>query len=264
MSASPTGFICENQPPIQVRAIQPHYLRIRDQLVSDLAQGVLPGESQLPPEREMAERFGCTRVTLRQALQLLETDGLIYRQNRRGWYVSPPRIRYDPTRITGFMEYVRAQGRVPRTECLHAELRSAGAWLAKRMGLDHPEEPVFYLLRRRWVDQRPVLLERNYLRASWCPQLLSADLDGSLTSQLRERFGRVQSRCELLMRPEPLDEQQAELLQYSSASSSFCIERLCYGEQGQAVEFDQEFWRPDALAVVVATQYQEDGLDVGA
>lgn len=255
MSGHPSGFVCEIQPRMQVRAIQPHYLLIRDQLVSDLTQGVVAPESQLPSEREMAERFGCTRVTLRQALQLLETDGLIYRQNRRGWYVSPPRIRYDPTRITGFMEYVAAQGRVPRTECLHAERRPAGAWLAKRMGLDHPEEPVFHLQRRRWVDHRPVLLEYNFLRVSWCPDLLSTDLNGSLTRQLRERFDRVQSRCELLMRPETMNDDQAELLQHSAGSSSFYLERLSFGEQGQAVEFDQEFWRPDALAVVLSTAY---------
>ncbi|WP_033955422.1 GntR family transcriptional regulator, partial [Pseudomonas aeruginosa] len=104
------------------------YLRIRDQLAADIAQGVL--QVKLPSERELAERFLCTRITLREALQQLETEGLVYRENRRGWFVAPPRIRYNPTRTTGFMEYVSAQGRQPRTETLHAERRAAGAWLA--------------------------------------------------------------------------------------------------------------------------------------
>ncbi|MGI0699068.1 GntR family transcriptional regulator, partial [Pseudomonas aeruginosa] len=92
------------------------YLRIRDQLAADIAQGVL--QVKLPSERELAERFLCTRITLREALQQLETEGLVYRENRRGWFVAPPRIRYNPTRTTGFMEYVSAQGRQPRTETL--------------------------------------------------------------------------------------------------------------------------------------------------
>lgn len=246
-------------PRLSLRAPQPHYLRIRDQLVADLAAELLPTGSRLPPERELAERFACTRVTLRQALALLETDGLIYRQDRRGWYVSPPRIRYDPTRITGFMDYVATQGRAPRTECLHAERRSAGPWLAKRMGLDHPQQQVFHLQRRRWVDQRPVLLEYNVLVADWCPELLSADLSTSLTRLLRERFGHVQSRSELFMHPETLNDAQAERLQVSPGSNGFYLERLSFGEDGQPVEFDQEFWRPDALAVVLETRYPEAG-----
>ncbi|MBK4998102.1 GntR family transcriptional regulator [Pseudomonas sp. S31] len=252
-----TSFVSESQPSNTWRASQPHYLRIRDQLVADLGNGRLGADSKLPAERELAQRFGCTRVTLRQALQLLETDGMIYRQDRRGWFVSPPRIRYDPTGIIGFMDYVALQGRTPRTECLHAERRPAGAWLAKRMGLEHAEEPVFYLQRRRWVDQRPVLLECNVLVADWCPQLLEADLNTSLTTLLRERFGRVQSRSELCMYPGTMNDFQAERLQVSPGSSSFYLERLNYGEHGQPVEFDQEFWRPDALAVVLQTPYPE-------
>ncbi len=234
---------------------QAQFLRIRDQLAADLAQGVLDSQGKLPVERDLAERFGCTRVTLRQALQQLEVEGLIYRENRRGWYVCPPRIRYDPTRITGFMDYVSAQGRTPVTECLHAEQRPAGSWLATRMGLASADEPMFFLQRRRWVDGRPVLLELNALVASWCPELLQADLNTSLTTLLRERFGRVQSRCELTMHPGTVNEEQAELLQLTAGSSSFYLERLNFGEADQPVEFDQEFWRPDSLAVVVDTRY---------
>ncbi|MBG6731110.1 GntR family transcriptional regulator [Pseudomonas aeruginosa] len=107
------------------------YLRIRDQLAADIAQGVL--QVKLPSERELAERFLCTRITLREALQQLETEGLVYRENRRGWFVAPPRIRYNPTRTTGFMEYVSAQGRQPRTETLPAAPRAAGAALAAKL-----------------------------------------------------------------------------------------------------------------------------------
>lgn len=163
----------------------------------------------------------------------------------------PPRIRYDPTGIIGFMEYVAAQGRSPRTECLHAERRPAGPWLVKRMGLEHPEEPVFYLQRRRWVDQRPVLLECNVLVADWGPKLLDADPNNSLTTLLRERFGRVQLRSELSMHPETMNDIQADLPQVSGGSSSFYLESLSFGGRGQPVEFDQEFWRPDALVVVL-------------
>ncbi|GFM83126.1 hypothetical protein PSCICN_38180 [Pseudomonas cichorii] len=52
-----------------------------------------------------------------------------------------------------------------------------------------------------------------------------------------------------------IDEHQAELLQLTVGSSSLYLERLNFGEQDQPVEFDQEFWRPDALSVVMETRY---------
>ena len=228
------------------------YLLIRDQLAADIAQGVL--QVKLPSERELAERFLCTRITLREALQQLETEGLVYRENRRGWFVAPPRIRYNPTRTTGFMEYVSAQGRQPRTETLHAERRAAGAWLAKRMGLED-SAPVYFLQRRRWVDERPVLIELIALDAGWCPGLLDHDLDTSLMSLLRERFGLQPTRCQLAMHPTALNAAQAEPLQLAPGSPALYLERLSYAEGQRVVEFDQEFWRPDALEIVLDAAY---------
>ena len=59
--------------------VSPHYLRIRDEIAADVASGTPCADHKFPSEREMAERFGCTRVTLRQALQQLEAEGVVYR-----------------------------------------------------------------------------------------------------------------------------------------------------------------------------------------
>ncbi|QRY78456.1 UTRA domain-containing protein [Pseudomonas sp. PDNC002] len=232
----------------------PHYLRIRDQLARDIANASL--SQRLPAERELAERFGCTRVTLREALQQLETEGVLYRENRRGWFVSPPRIRYNPTRTTGFMDYVQAQGRVPRTEVLAAECRVAGPLLARRMGLDEDAE-VFRILRRRWVDERPVMLEEITLDASWCPGLLDHALDTSLTRVLRERLGLSLSRSELAMHSTALEEVQATPLQLTPGSPGLYVERSSYIGDGRLVEWDQEFWRSDALEIVIDARYPD-------
>ncbi len=123
------------------------------------------------------------------------------------------------------MEYVSAQGRQPRTETLHAERRAAGAWLAKRMGLED-SAPVYFLQRRRWVDERPVLIELIALDAGWCPGLLDHDLDTSLMSLLRERFGLQPTRCQLAMHPTALNAAQAEPLQLAPGSPALYLERL--------------------------------------
>ncbi|RMS59524.1 hypothetical protein ALP65_01143 [Pseudomonas aeruginosa] len=115
--------------------------------------------------------------------------------------------------------------------------------------------PVYFLQRRRWVDERPVLIELIALDAGWCPGLLDHDLDTSLMSLLRERFGLQPTRCQLAMHPTALNAAQAEPLQLAPGSPALYLERLSYAEGQRVVEFDQEFWRPDALEIVLDAAY---------
>jgi len=58
-------------------------------LSENIASGLFAAEGRLPSERELSEQFATTRITLREALSQLEGQGLIYRQVRRGWFISP-------------------------------------------------------------------------------------------------------------------------------------------------------------------------------
>lgn len=72
------------------------YVEIKIAVEEQIESGLLPPGQKLPPERKLAESFNTTRVTLREALSLLEIEGKIYREDRRGWFISPPPLSYDP------------------------------------------------------------------------------------------------------------------------------------------------------------------------
>ncbi len=228
--------------------------RIVDALLARIAGGEWAADQRLPVERELAALFGCTRITLREALQQLESEGHIYRENRRGWFVSALRVRHDPTSIAGFMQYVAAQGGTPRTELLSARRQPAGATLARQLELDDAQAEVFVLQRRRWIGRRAVLLETNALLAAWAPTLLDHDLAGSLSAVLGQRLGLRQARSRLSMYPATLGAEQAALLQSTAGTPCFRLQRVSYAADGRAVEFDIESWRHDVLEVTVEVQ----------
>lgn len=228
--------------------------RIADVLLARIAGGEWAADQRLPVERELAALFGCTRITLREALQQLESEGHIYRENRRGWFVSAPRVRHDPNSIAGFMQYVAAQGGAPRTELLGAHRQPAGATLARQLELDDAAAEVFVLQRRRWIGRRAVLLETNAILAAWAPSLLEHDLAGSLSAVLGQRLGLRQARSRLSMYPSTLDAEQAALLQSTAGTPCFRLQRVSYAADGRAVEFDIESWRHDVLEVTVEVQ----------
>ena len=65
----------------------PKYLAIRDVIANEIESGQLSSNTKLSSERLLSEQFSTTRVAVREALLALEMDGLIYRLDRRGWFV---------------------------------------------------------------------------------------------------------------------------------------------------------------------------------
>lgn len=227
--------------------------RISDIILHDIDRQVWSADQPLPVERLLAGRFHCTRVTLREALQQLEAQGRVYRENRRGWFVSAPRLRYSPASIDGFMQYAASQSRSPRTELLSAFEQPAGPIFAEQLGLPGADTPVVILKRRRWLGRRAVLFEINVLRASWCPDLLKHDLQGSLSVIFGERMGLHMSHSETRMHAGSLPAEPAQLLFGRRGMPCIHIQRLSRADDGQAVELDCEYWRADALEVVVSS-----------
>lgn len=228
----------------------PVYLQLRDRLRAWIEAENLSSQHRLPSERELAQRFNTTRVTVRQALAQLEADGRIFRSNRRGWYVTPERLRYDPSRDVGFNQYVTDQGYTPRTETLSKQLIEAPAWLSTVSGLEQGA-PVYQILRRRYVDTRAVLVEHNYINPAHCSGLLSENTDASIWALFRDRFGLHPQHRQLEIYSLALKQPEADALGVSHGAAGLYIQRLSHDQQGTFLELDREYWLHDALKIVV-------------
>ncbi|WP_027859466.1 UTRA domain-containing protein [Marinobacterium jannaschii] len=220
------------------------------QVVEYLRQRIESGEwkpdDKLPSERTISETIHTSRVTTREALKQLEAEGKIYRSNRRGWFVTPERIRYNPARVSYFMEYVAEQGFEPFSRQLSKTLCAAGGRLAARMSVDADEE-LLQIERLRGVDGRPVYFEQIYLRPSQLPGLAEKDLEHSVSAVLRQQYGREYDQVELDISVASLSAEQAELLQAPAGYTCLVIQRLTRDQYGTVIEYDREFWRHDAL-----------------
>lgn len=225
---------------------------LRDVLARRIETGDLQPGSQLASERELSEQCGMTRVTVREALQQLETEGLVYRMNRRGWFVAARRLDYDPVEDAGFMRNVSRQGRTPKTETLLKEKLQASPWLASHLGV-RVGTAVFRLQRRRCIDERPVLIEDIFLIAQRYPGLLKANLDGSLSEVLAQRYGVRTQRSRIVLTSTALLGAQADALLVASGTPGLLLTRTARDSDGQVVEFDQEYWRHDVLNIALTT-----------
>ncbi|MDH2420296.1 UTRA domain-containing protein [Cobetia amphilecti] len=227
-----------------------YYLHLTDRLREQLEDPDAFEEGRLPSERVLAERFDTTRVTLRQALGQLEGEGRIHRSNRRGWFVSPPRLDYDPTRDSGFNDYVTAQGRRPRTEVLLTDVQAYPP-AAQALGLT-AQTPLYHIRRRRFVDERAVLSESMWVVPERAPGLLEEGQFGvSLWAELRGRYGLTLAHRELRFYSESLGEQAARELGVAMGSPGLTVRRATFDEQHRPIGYDEERWLHNALCITV-------------
>lgn len=232
-----------------------HYQQIQRYFSELIRHKALIAGSKLPSERVIGEQFKLTRITVRQALQNLEAEGLIYRENRRGWFVTPPAVVYDPASYLSFNLYVSEQGYQPSTQKLAQQLEPANAYIASLMGI--PENtPVLFLHRRRYIDQRPVLIERMYINIALLPGIEDEDLTQSLSQLLKNKYQIEYHNMDLFFKSTSLPAHAANDLGISAGQSGLHIERINYlsndENNKQVLEIDYEFWRHDAVTINIA------------
>jgi DNA-binding GntR family transcriptional regulator len=57
---------------------------VAEQLRREIALGIIQPGSRLPSERDLAQLFGVSRITVQQAVNLLESEGLVWARRGRG------------------------------------------------------------------------------------------------------------------------------------------------------------------------------------
>ena len=160
----------------------PKHVRVRE-YVRALVEDAEPG-SPSPSERELVQRFGVARMTVRQALDALVVEGLLERVPGRGTFVADSRPEPGPA-LLGFTEEMRRRRLSTRSRTLLARRETAGPGVARALDLQ-PGDPVVHWQRLRCADGAPLCIEDAYLSEALVPGLLER-LPESLYAELAVR-----------------------------------------------------------------------------
>ncbi|MBW1639597.1 GntR family transcriptional regulator [Microbacterium resistens] len=211
------------------------------------ARSAAPG-TLFPSERVLAEQFGVARMTVRGALDALESATLIRRVPGRGAFVQRPLVTQSEV-LRSFTEDMRLRGMVPGTGPGRSERRTADAYLAERLEISEGD-PVFFFERVRTADGEPMALERTNVPAERFPGLLDRIHDDeSLYDVLSSSYGVVVDSAEQTVAIAQLTSSDARSLGTDPGAPSFALARTSRDRMGTVVEWGRSLYRGDRYVI---------------
>ncbi|MBM6830654.1 GntR family transcriptional regulator [Faecalicoccus acidiformans] len=224
------------------RGAPPLYLQVKNDLKRKIEEGFYPRGSLIPPEPQLEKMFHVSRITIRQAISELVTEGYVNKKRGKGTSVTySDKINENASAIRSFTTELEQRGITPGTSHVSIELISASKEIRDLLELA-PKEKVYCLVRIRTANKTPVVLFKTYIPGRYDLSLNAADYMGSMYSlfdqrgigrpvTIKETFSAMSSSKEIARALEIL-EQEPVLKRV----------RLAYDEHNQPIEYTISYY----------------------
>jgi GntR family transcriptional regulator len=240
-----------NFEPIDKGSFTPMYFQIQTQLLKMIQSGHLKAGDSLPSEEELSRMYGVSRMTSRQALQVLKSQGFVTRHKGQGTFVSQPRVEKDITHLSGFTSEMRALGVRTSSRVLEAGIGPAVAEVASQLQIEI-NSPVFRLRRLRLAENLPVAIEEVWLPAARYPEIEKLDFSRlSLYQTLRDRYEVRVGCANEILEARSASKCESELLQVQARASLLVISRTLRSVDGSPLETAHSIYRGDRYRAVI-------------
>jgi GntR family transcriptional regulator len=237
--------------PLDKSSFTPMYFQIQAQLLKMIQSGKLRAGDPLPSEEELSRICGVSRMTSRQALQALKSQGFASRHRGQGSFVSQPLVKKDITHLCGFTAEMQALGIKATSRVLESGSLQASAEVASQLGIEL-NAPIYRMLRLRLADELPVAIEEIRLPHERFPEVEKLDFSRlSLYQTLRERYGIRVSRADEILEARSATLREAKLLDVRARASLLVISRTLFSTDGLPVETAHSVYRGDRYRAVL-------------
>jgi GntR family transcriptional regulator len=231
----------------------PIYVQIRETLRGEITGGALKRGQKLPPEHELAEKFSVSRMTVRESIEDLVEEGLLYRRHGIGTFVAYPHLQRDHTRLTSFFDKAEEEGIAVRARLLSLEVIPAKPKVAA--ALDIPVgSRVIRIKTLRYANNVPITVHDAQIPHKLFGSIVDENLEVQHLWTLFEKRGYRVKRAVQRLEAREADKEVAKLMKVRQGAPILFKERTVYAEDGTPVEFTHCFNRGDIYSLTVALE----------
>ncbi|MGV9800571.1 GntR family transcriptional regulator [Mycobacterium sp. NPDC003449] len=217
--------------------VGPVYQVIVRDIVEQISTGALKVGDRLDSELRLAQHYGVSRMTLRQALAELESSGLVVRRHGAGTFVSEPApLHRSANRLGAFHEEMGLNATALTTTLLTQEVVTPPEDVAADLRLRQGQTTA-HIVRTRHLVRDPIAVQE-----SWVPYLLAPGLGrgglvhGSLYRTMKERADLEVSSAEQTISAAAADDRLAGLLRTQVGGPVISVRRVAWSANGTPIE----------------------------
>lgn len=233
------SIINENSP-------QPLYVQVREDLRRLLGNGDYKPHDCLPSEARLVAHYGVSRITIRQALRDLATEGLIFSLPGKGNFVSRPKAIQNMQRLEGFAEAMSLNGFDTSSRVLDTRYFPAPDAVSRALGIPALSR-VFEVRRVRYLNHNPVSVDISYFPEAVGNELSRHDLTADIFPLLENQLGIPLGAADLSLDARFVNASIAGLLEMPEESPVLHVERLSFDQDDRPIDFEYLYVNPQVM-----------------
>jgi GntR family transcriptional regulator len=231
----------------------PMYVQIREALRGDMTREILKRGEKLPSENELAAKYSVSRMTIRESIEDLVDEGLLYRRHGVGTFVAFPHLQRDHTRLTSFFDKAENEGFEFRAKLLKLEVIHATPKVAEALSLTVTDR-IIRVKTLRYANDVPVTVHDAHIPHRLFASVVNENLEVTHLWTLFEKCGYKVKRAIQRLEAREATKEMARLMNIKEGSPVLFKERTVYATDGTPVEFTYCYNRGDMYSLTVALE----------
>jgi len=225
----------------------PLYIQLADVIRNKIIGGEWVPDQKIPSENELNQIYGISRMTARQVLARLVDEGLLFRVQGKGTFVSRRKISTRSPSYQGIREQLEQQGYATTTEVLENTLIEADARVASALSV-LAGTSVYNIRRLRRVEGNPISLHESFVPQALAPLMLDRDLaHEQLCTVLDRDFGLRMAAVTETLETTTASAAEAKLFGTRSGTPLLLLEQRIATPDGTPFEFSRIRFRGDMI-----------------
>lgn len=227
------------------------YQIVRKYILARIQDGILTPGDKLPSERVLCDQLSLNRNTVRHGLLMLQREGKIFRLERRGWYVNPVRLIYNPANHVNFARLAESQGMDARWSTEDKGIVVVDDAMHNGDGTFTAGALVYEMVNTYFLNEQKVAYTHTYLDAERLQGIVPKTVNQAMTQVVEEEYGIQLHQKNVLIRPILLPKDITTILNIPHGLPGVYVRRTKADGKGRVLTVEHEYWRFDTIELRV-------------